>query len=59
MKAIKTPPTRLLAIAALLAALPAAAASDITALGTLKNDNSGLAEAIAVNSDGTQVFGYA
>ena len=59
MKAIKSPPTRLLAIAALLAALPAAAASDITDLGTLKNDNSGISEANAVNSDGSQVFGSA
>ena len=59
MKATKTPPTRLLAIAALLAALPAAAASDITDLGTLRNDNSRTSEANAVNSDGSQVFGYA
>ena len=58
MKATKTPPTRLLAIAALLAALPAAA-SDITDLGTLKNDNSGISEAYAVNSDGSIVVGLA
>lgn len=35
-----SPVHRLLTLAALLAALPAAAASDITDLGTLKNDNS-------------------
>ena len=51
---------RLLTLAALLAALPAAAApNNITDLGTLKNDNSGSSEANAVNSDGSQVFGQA
>ena len=49
---------RLLTLAALLAALPAAAApNNITDLGTLKNDNSGASQANAVNSDGSQVFG--
>ena len=48
---------RLLTLAALLAALPAAAApNNITDLGTLKNDNSGASQANAVNSDGSQVF---
>ena len=51
---------RLLTLAALLAALPAAAApNNITDLGTLKNDNSGASQANAVNSDGSQVFGQA
>ena len=60
MKAIKSPPTRLLAIAALLAALPAAAAPGVTDLGTLKNDNSGnLSIAYATSSDGSIVVGYA
>ena len=59
MKAIKSPVHRLLTLAALLAALPAAAAPGVTDLGTLKNDNSGISEAYAVNSDGSQVFGSA
>ena len=51
---------RLLTLAALLAALPAAAApNNITDLGTLKNDNSGASQANAVNSDGSQVSGQA
>ena len=51
---------RLLTLAALLAALPAAAApNNITDLGTLKSDNSGGSNAAAVNSDGSQVVGYA
>ena len=51
---------RLLTLAALLAALPAAAApNNITDLGTLKNDNLGASQANAVNSDGSQVFGQA
>ena len=51
---------RLLTLAALLAALPAAAApNNITDLGTLKNDNSGYSIANAVNSDGSTVVGYA
>ena len=50
---------RLLTLAALLAALPAAAApNNITDLGTLKSDNSGWSNATAVNSDGSQVVGY-
>ena len=53
-----SPAHRLLTLAALLAALPAAA-SDITDLGTLKNDNSGISEAYAVNSDGSIVVGLA
>ena len=57
MKAIKSPATRLLAIAALLAALPAAAAPGVTDLGTLKNDNSGSSNATAANSDGSLVVG--
>ena len=54
-----SPVHRLLTLAALLAALPAAAAPGVTDLGTLKNDNSGTSEAYTVNSDGSQVFGYA
>ena len=57
MKAIKSPATRLLAIAALLAALPAAAAPGVTDLGTLKNDNSGSSAAYAISSDGSVVVG--
>ena len=53
-----SPSHRLLTLAALLAALPAAAAPDnITALGTLKNDNSEYSQANAVNSDGSLVVG--
>ena len=49
---------RLLTLAALLAALPAAAApNNITDLGTLKADNSGDSEAIALSSDGSVVVG--
>ena len=59
MKAIKSPPTRLLAIAALLAALPAAAAPGVTDLGTLKNDKSGNSQAVSFNSDGSIVVGFA
>ena len=51
---------RLLTLAALLAALPAAAApNNITDLGTLKSDNSETSIANAVNSDGSTVVGYA
>ena len=56
MKAIKSPPTRLLAIAALLAALPAAA-SGVTDLGTLRNDNSENSTANAISSDGSVLAG--
>ena len=48
---------RLLTLAALLAALPAAAAPGVTDLGTLENDNSGGSNARAVNSDGSLVVG--
>ena len=56
-----SPAHRLLTLAALLAALPAAAApSNITDLGTLMNDNSsGRAHAKAVSSDGSIVIGDA
>ena len=54
-----SPSHRLLTLAALLAALPAAAAPDITDLGTLKNDNSEYSQANAVNSDGSLVVGGA
>ena len=54
-----SPAHRLLTLAALLAALPAAAAPDITDLGTLKNDNSEYSQANAVNSDGSLVVGGA
>ncbi|HFC6351715.1 TPA: hypothetical protein ACFNMH_000606 [Neisseria elongata] len=54
-----SPVHRLLTLAALLAALPAAAAPGVTDLGTLRNDNSSVSLAYAVNSDGSQVFGYA
>ena len=53
-----SPVHRLLTLAALLAALPAAAAPDnITDLGTLKNDNSGFSSAHAISSDGSIVIG--
>ena len=49
---------RLLTLAALLAALPAAAAPDnITDLGTLKNDNSGSSSAVAISANGRTVVG--
>ena len=49
---------RLLTLAALLAALPAAAApNNITDLGTLKNDNSGSSGAYAISGDGSVVVG--
>ena len=51
---------RLLTLAALLAALPAAAAPDnITDLGTLKSDNSGTSTAYAISADGSVVTGWA
>ena len=54
-----SPVHRLLTLAALLAALPAAAAPDnITDLGTLKNDNSGISHAFSFNSDSSIVVGY-
>lgn len=57
----KLPSThRLLILASLLAALPAAAApNNITDLGTLKNDNSGRSYAYGVSSDGSTVAGNA
>ena len=49
---------RLLTLAALLAALPAAAApNNITDLGTLKNDNSGSSGASAISANGRTVVG--
>ena len=55
-----SPSHRLLTLAALLAALPAAAAPDkITDLGSLRNDNSGYSNAMAINSDGSMVVGEA
>ena len=54
-----SPSHRLLTLAALLAALPAAAAPDITDLGTLMNDNSSWSNANAVSSDGSIVVGDA
>ena len=49
---------RLLTLAALLAALPAAAApNNITDLGTLKNDNSGSSSASAISANGRTVVG--
>ena len=49
---------RLLTLAALLAALPAAAApNNITDLGTLKNDNSGSSGAAAISANGRTVVG--
>ena len=51
---------RLLTLAALLAALPAAAAPDnITDLGTLKSDNSSHSDANAISADGSVVAGLA
>ena len=52
-----SPVHRLLTLAALLAALPAAAAPGVTDLGTLKNDNSGSSQAFGFNSDGSIVVG--
>ena len=55
-----SPSHRLLTLAALLAALPAAAApNNITDLGTLMNDNSSWSNANAVSSDGSIVVGDA
>ena len=55
-----SPAHRLLTLAALLAALPAAAAPDkITDIGSLRNDNSGYSNAMAINSDGSMVVGTA
>ncbi|WP_308905197.1 hypothetical protein [Neisseria subflava] len=54
-----SPAHRLLTLAALLAALPAAAApNNITDLGTLRSDNSGNSQAYGFNSDGSIVVGY-
>ena len=53
-----SPVHRLLTLAALLAALPAAAAPGVTDLGTLKNDNSGKSQAFSFNSDSSIVVGY-
>ena len=54
-----SPSHRLLILASLLAALPAAAApNNITDLGTLKSDNSGNSQAYGFNSDGSIVVGY-
>ena len=51
---------RLLTLAALLAALPAAAApNNITDLGTLESDNSWASQANAVSRDGSLVVGQA
>ena len=51
---------RLLTLAALLAALPVAAAPDnITDLGTLKRDNSSHSDANAISADGSVVAGTA
>jgi len=53
-----SPAHRLLTLAALLAALPAAAAPDnITDLGTLRSDNSGISHAFGFNSDSSIVVG--
>ena len=53
-----SPVHRLLTLAALLAALPAAAApNNITDLGTLRSDNSGISQAYGFNSDGSIVVG--
>ena len=53
-----SPSHRLLILASLLAALPAAAApNNITDLGTLKNDNSGSSVASAISGDGSVVVG--
>ena len=55
-----SPVHRLLTLAALLAALPAAAApNNITDLGTLESDNSGGSGANAVSRDGSLVVGQA
>ena len=54
-----SPAHRLLTLAALLAALPAAAApNNITDLGTLRSDNSGSSSASAISADGSVVVGY-
>lgn len=53
-----SPAHRLLTLAALLAALPAAAAPGVTDLGTLRNDNSGRSGASAISADGSVIVGY-
>ena len=53
-----SPVHRLLTLAALLAALPAAAApNNITDLGTLRSDNSGISHPFGFNSDSSIVVG--
>ena len=55
-----SPSHRLLTLAALLAALPAAAApNNITDLGTLRRDNSSYSHAYAISADGSVVAGGA
>ena len=57
---IKNPSFRLLTLAALLAALPAAAAQDnIIDLGTLQNTNEGPSGAGAINQNGSIIVGEA
>ena len=52
-----SPSHRLLILATLLAALPAAAAPGVTDLGTLRNDNSENSVANAISSDGSVLAG--
>ena len=55
-----SPVHRLLTLAALLAALPAAAAPDnITDLGTMRNDNLSFSNAFAISADGSVIVGQA
>ena len=57
---IKNPSFRLLTLAALLAALPAAAAQDnIIDLGTLQNANEGPSSVGAINQNGSIIIGWA
>lgn len=57
---IKNPSFRLLTLAALLAALPAAAAQDnIIDLGTLRNTNEGPSSAGGINQNGSIIIGWA
>ena len=57
---IKNPSFRLLTLAALLAALPAAAAPDsIIDLGTLQNNNEGRSSVAAINQNGSIIVGDA
>ena len=56
---IKNPSFRLLTLAALLAALPAAAPDNIIDLGTLQDTNEGRSSVGAINQNGSIIVGQA